>query len=208
MGPYFFLFILVWTYLRHYMNLRILSSILPLTGLFDGRGAGGPAWTHGLMGYVGLSRSSLLPSFLYDASVPFSNATAPSAGMYALGNVTADAMERPWFPRWQSQFAAVGPYALDWGTQQYKCWISQAITFALLACLQAVNLFWLFLILRIAWRFVWTKTATDVRSDDEEEDEEAEGRGRADDGGKARIGQPTVLINGEPVEVVEEKKVR
>jgi very-long-chain ceramide synthase len=60
-------------------------------------------------------------------------------------------------------------------TQQYKCWISQYITFGLLASLQAVNLFWLFLILRIAKNYVITAVATDVRSDNEEDDEEETG---------------------------------
>jgi very-long-chain ceramide synthase len=100
-GPYFFVFICIWTYLRHYINLRILHSIT-------------------------------------------------------------------------TEFATVGPFELDWETQQYKCWISQAITFALLASLQAVNLFWLFLILRIAYRYVisWGDVVEDDRSEYEESEEE------------------------------------
>jgi acyl-CoA-dependent ceramide synthase len=89
---------------------------------------------------------------------------------------------------------------LDWETEQYKCWISQYITFALLASLQAVNLFWLFLILRIAKNYVLRVGLSDERSDDEEEDEEMEGDGeqkRMPDGAKEN---PTVLINGKPVE--------
>lgn len=102
MGPYFFLFMLVWGYLRHFINLKILYSIL-------------------------------------------------------------------------TTFRTIGPWELNWETQQYKCWISQYITFALLASLQAVNLFWWFFICRIAYRFVVYKDADDDRSEYEpSEDESAE----------------------------------
>lgn len=73
-----------------------------------------------------------------------------------------------------TEFKTVGPYELNWETQQYKCWISQIITFALLASLQAVNLFWLFLILRIAKRYAFNSVREDDRSDNEEYDEEEE----------------------------------
>lgn len=74
-------------------------------------------------------------------------------------------------------FKTVGPFELNWETQQYKCWISQYITFALLASLQAVNLFWWFFICRIAYRFVVYKDADDDRSEytpTDEEDNERE----------------------------------
>src|ERR1700758_1377789 len=77
-----------------------------------------------------------------------------------------------------TEFRTVGPFELNWETQQYKCWISQYITFALLACLQAVNLFWLFLILRIAKNYVLSNIAQDERSDDEDEDEGSEVSGK------------------------------
>jgi acyl-CoA-dependent ceramide synthase len=67
-------------------------------------------------------------------------------------------------------FATVGDFTLDWQSEQYKCWISQYITFGLLASLQSINLFWLFLILRISYNALF-RTLSDVRSDDEEEDE-------------------------------------
>jgi acyl-CoA-dependent ceramide synthase len=74
-------------------------------------------------------------------------------------------------------FRTIGPWELNWETQQYKCWISQYITFALLASLQAVNLFWWFFICRIAYRFVVYKDADDDRSEYEpSEDESAERR--------------------------------
>jgi len=71
-------------------------------------------------------------------------------------------------------FKTVGPFELNWETQQYKCWISQYITFALLASLQAVNLFWWFFICRIAYRFVVYKDADDDRSEYAPTDEETE----------------------------------
>jgi len=68
-------------------------------------------------------------------------------------------------------FRTVGPFELSWDTQQYKCWISQYITFALLACLQSMNIFWLFFILKVAYNIVFAKVVADVRSDDEDESE-------------------------------------
>jgi acyl-CoA-dependent ceramide synthase len=102
-GPYFFVFMCVWGYLRHFINLKILYSIL-------------------------------------------------------------------------TSFATVGPFELNWETQQYKCWISQYITFALLASLQAVNLFWWFFICRIAYRFIVFKDADDDRSEYEPSEDEVEQR--------------------------------
>jgi acyl-CoA-dependent ceramide synthase len=120
-----------------------------------------------------------------------------------------------------SQFATVGPYELNWETQQYKCWISQWITFGLLAALQSVNIFWLVLILRILWRVVKTlgQVREDERSEYDSEDEEEEqlrreelkmGKEREDaigvsDGEEA---VPEVLVNGEPVGVEKGLEVK
>ncbi|KAH9906251.1 longevity assurance proteins LAG1/LAC1 [Xylariomycetidae sp. FL2044] len=98
-GPYFFVFMCAWIYLRHYQNLRIIWSLF-------------------------------------------------------------------------TEFKTVGPYELNWETQQYKCDLSFFITLGLLASLQALNLFWLFFIVRIAYRFVVYQTADDDRS--EAEDSELE----------------------------------
>lgn len=104
-----------------------------------------------------------------------------------------------------TEFKTIGPYELNWETHQYKCWISQAITFALLACLQAVNLYWLFLILRIAKNFVFADTLADERSDDEESEEEEDIREKdahkalEQDTGMA-TDKPVLLINGKPTE--------
>jgi len=146
----------IWAYLRHYINLRILSSLLP-------------------------------PS-LFGLDI------------------------RPFFGSATGHFATVGDFTLDWDTQQYKCWISQGITFALLACLQAVNVFWFVLIVRILWRYVRTGEEKDERSEDEGEEEEllVDGRGEeavAVDGGDDGVGKevngrarkPVITINGAPV---------
>ncbi|KAI1498249.1 longevity assurance proteins LAG1/LAC1 [Biscogniauxia marginata] len=93
-GPSFCLCIIVWTYLRHYVNLRILYSLL-------------------------------------------------------------------------TEFSTVGPYELNWETEQFKCLISNVVTFVLLAALQALNLFWLYCLLRSAYKFVFLGVAKDDRSEDE-----------------------------------------
>ncbi|KAI5864619.1 longevity assurance proteins LAG1/LAC1 [Durotheca rogersii] len=71
-----------------------------------------------------------------------------------------------------NEFKTVGPYELNWETQQYKCDMAFYITLTLLSSLQALNLFWLFFIIRIAYRFVVYSAAEDDRS--EAEDSEAE----------------------------------
>lgn len=71
-----------------------------------------------------------------------------------------------------TEFRLVGPWEVNWVTQQYKCYISQPIVFGLIGALQIVNAYWLFLILRIVWRYVIGGGAQDDRSDDESEDED------------------------------------
>lgn len=73
-----------------------------------------------------------------------------------------------------TEFRTVGPFQLDWAAEQYKCWLSQYITLILLSSLQALNLFWLFLIIRIAYRLVAYNIVEDDRSENEEEPEDAE----------------------------------
>ncbi|CAF9907787.1 hypothetical protein IMSHALPRED_006492 [Imshaugia aleurites] len=141
--PYFSLFIAIWTYLRHYINIVILYATL-------------------------------------------------------------------------TEFRTVGPFDLNWETQQYKCWISQYITFALLASLQSINLLWLFFIVRIAYNIAFAKVVQDVRSDDEESDEEKEGEGEQIDtaGWEAKENKPNGrLANGKAPkpnteDVAEGKKER
>ena len=92
--PYFAFFVFVWTYLRHYINIRILYSIL-------------------------------------------------------------------------TDFRTIGPFDLNWETQQYKCSLSQVISFTLLAALQSINLFWMYFIIKISLIMIFTRVDKDVRSDDE-----------------------------------------
>lgn len=93
-----------------------------------------------------------------------------------------------------NEFKTVGPYELDWATEQYKCSISHYISTALLASLQCLNIFWLYYILRIAYRFVWFNVAQDDRSDDEEtelaEERELEKRN------SQALNAPELTVNG------------
>lgn len=66
------------------------------------------------------------------------------------------------------EFKTVGPYELDWETEQYKSPPSHYISTALLASLQGLNLFWLFYIIKTAYRFYFLNSHEDVRSDDDE----------------------------------------
>ncbi|KAI1169992.1 TLC domain-containing protein [Nemania sp. FL0916] len=102
-GPCYALCIAFWVYLRHYVNLKILLSIL-------------------------------------------------------------------------TEYHIIGPYVLDWDAGLYKCGIARVITFSLLAALQALNLFWLYCLLRNGYRFV----VLGVAKDDREEEEDKEGRGMED----------------------------
>ncbi|KAI1815887.1 TLC domain-containing protein [Poronia punctata] len=117
-GPYFFVFMCVWAYLRHFLNLRIIWSLF-------------------------------------------------------------------------TEFKTVGPYELNWETGQYKCDIAFVITLTLLASLQALNLFWWFFIVRIAYRFVVYQTAEDDRS----EAEQSDGEETEDTAEKKSAAQP--LLNGQ-----------
>lgn len=97
--PFFLIFIVSWVYLRHYINLKILYSMI---------------W----------------------------------------------------------EFEDVGPYVLDFAQQQYKCWISKPIIFFLILCLQCLNLFWLFLIMRILYRLLFLGVQKDDRSESDDDSEE------------------------------------
>ena len=71
-----------------------------------------------------------------------------------------------------TEFQAVGPYELNWETQQYNCLVSNVITFGLLAVLQALNIFWLLHLLRSAYWYVVYNIKKDDRSEAEESDPE------------------------------------
>lgn len=74
-----------------------------------------------------------------------------------------------------TEFTTIGPYStrfepIDWVGQQYKCYVSYPITAFLLIALQLVNIYWLYLIARIAVRIIYTGEKKDDRSDDEDDD--------------------------------------
>lgn len=71
-----------------------------------------------------------------------------------------------------TEFRTVGNFVLNFATQQYKCWISLPIVFSLIAALQLVNLYWMFLILRILYRLIKDNVRKDERSDSESDEEE------------------------------------
>ena len=97
-------------------------------------------------------------------------------------------------------FRTVGPFVLDWSTQQYKCALSQWITFSLLFLLQLINLFWLFYILRIAYNIAFREMVEDVRSDEEGTEDEGNEKGKKANGdSKGKKGELPVG-NGKLVE--------
>ncbi|KUJ21988.1 LAG1-domain-containing protein [Mollisia scopiformis] len=99
-----------------------------------------------------------------------------------------------------NEFKTVGPYELNWETEQYKCQLSHVISTVLLASLQSLNLFWLWAILRIAYRFVFLNVAEDDRSDNDEKEFEEEQRLDALAREQAqKAANPMVLVNGSPV---------
>ncbi|ORY76034.1 TLC domain-domain-containing protein [Protomyces lactucae-debilis] len=71
-----------------------------------------------------------------------------------------------------TEFETVGPWEIDWEKEHYKCWISQYVTFGLLFMILLLNIYWSFLIARIAYRFILSNEAKDERSDDEDEAEQ------------------------------------
>ena len=97
-----------------------------------------------------------------------------------------------------TEFEPVGPFELDWETQQYKCWISQYISASLLASLQGLNIFWLYYIFRVAYRFVFLHALQDDRSDNDEAElaEEERLNPLVKEDVDKNTG-PTVLLNGQ-----------
>jgi very-long-chain ceramide synthase len=165
--PYFIVFLCVWVYLRHYQNLRIFASMLPLPSPFP------DAVTARINSIFSNLEGSIAPLVapLHARLTQISPGTA---------TVLSSAYTSLFAPNSVSQFASVGPYTLDWDAQQYKCSLSQWITFWLLAALQAVNLFWLFLIFRILWRVVRTM-GDETRDERSEYDSDEENERRAEE---------------------------
>ena len=59
---------------------------------------------------------------------------------------------------------------MDWDNEQYKGPLAHYISTALLGTLQALNLFWLFLIFRVAYRAVTSSGLEDERSDNDDDE--------------------------------------
>jgi hypothetical protein len=105
--------------------------------------------------------------------------TSAQRALSVLFPSTITRLERWWSA--PSQYASVGPFGLDWAAQQYKSPLSQWITFALLAALQAVNVFWLALMFRVLWRGLRTlgRERVDERSVYDEDEVRDDGGGAA-----------------------------
>jgi very-long-chain ceramide synthase len=100
-----------------------------------------------------------------------------------------------------NEFKTVGPYELNWATEQYKCSISHYISTALLASLQCLNIFWLYYILRIAYRFLLTNVAQDDRSDEEETEHVEERELEKLDSQASNAGAaPGLMVNGKTLD--------
>lgn len=78
-----------------------------------------------------------------------------------------------------TEFKTVGPYELNWETEQYKCPLSFVITLGLLVMLQSINIFWLYCLLRSAFRFLVYNVVKDDRSEVEESELEEMERKKA-----------------------------
>lgn len=101
-----------------------------------------------------------------------------------------------------TEFKTVGPYELDWAGGQFKCELSHYISTALLASLQSLNLFWLYYILRIAYRIVFLNVTEDDRSDNDDNEFAEEQRLDAFSKSAAErerelADAPQVLVNGQ-----------
>jgi acyl-CoA-dependent ceramide synthase len=168
-----------------------------------------------------LNTLSTVSGTISSAAAPIAPVLAPFTNLFATffpdtANLISHAPEKlTTFFNTPSDFASIGPYELNWMAEQYKCWISQYITFGLLMALQLVNMFWFYLILRILWRLLISmgQEVEDVRSEDSEEaaqdrqdllDELRKEQGDAFAGetgadiGRA-AGKPELLLNGKPV---------
>lgn len=70
-----------------------------------------------------------------------------------------------------TEYATVGPYEFSFAREQFKCGIARVVTFLLLAALQAVNLYWLKLLLGVGLQILQRQPPKDTRSDDEDDNE-------------------------------------
>jgi acyl-CoA-dependent ceramide synthase len=155
----------MWAYLRHFINLSILASLLPLPSPF-------PEFVNNQINSAFYLASNSTTSLLGPVkALAGTTATFFPSNSELLGAAQSRVAN---FLHGESDFASIGPYALDWASQQYKCWISQWITFSLLMSLQLVNMYWFYLILKILYRLAASSHLDDVRSEDEDDEEDLE----------------------------------
>lgn len=96
-----------------------------------------------------------------------------------------------------TEFKTVGPYELNWETQQYKCTLSFVITLGLLLMLQSINIFWLYCLLRSAYRFLVHNIVKDDRSEVEESElEELERKKARKEAEERKRAAELLLLNG------------
>jgi len=97
-----------------------------------------------------------------------------------------------------NEFKTVGPYGIVWEIGQYKGPLSHYISTGLLGTLQAINLFWLFLICRVCYRFVLFNNLQDDRSDNEDGQVEVEEQVKVQDTPSIQLttASEEVLTNG------------
>lgn len=101
-------------------------------------------------------------------------------------------------------FKSLGSWELSWANDTYKSALSRNVAVVLLGGLQAINLFWFYLIIRIAFNIVFRANVSDVREEgeDSEEDEPVETKA-ADPAGKL---QPAAERDGGVSSAVEFKE--
>jgi hypothetical protein len=163
--PYFLIFLSMWAYLRHYINLCLIASFLPLPSPF-------PSFVNDNVRdifYTASNSTSDILSTITPKLAPLAPYASFPGGMAFLTAAQSKAVD---FLQGESTYSTVGPYTLNWDTQQYKCWIAQWITFGLLAALQLVNMYWFYLIMKILWRLATSSQLDDVRSEDGDDDED------------------------------------
>ncbi|KAF3930713.1 hypothetical protein ABW19_dt0209026 [Dactylella cylindrospora] len=96
----------------------------------------------------------------------------------------------------------IGEYRLDWDAPFYKCTLAKTVITILLTGLQLVNIFWLYLVLRVAYRYVFSDHLNDVRSEDEDDGEDIDNDIGFDNEEKTPISEdaPKIQLNGESLQ--------
>ncbi|EWC45335.1 hypothetical protein DRE_00734 [Drechslerella stenobrocha 248] len=92
----------------------------------------------------------------------------------------------------------VADFRLDWDEPYYNCQLGQIVISSLLSALQIVNIFWLYLVLRVAYRYVFKAELNDVRSEDEGGEGDEDDVGFDDDIKTPMLEEtPKIQLNGQ-----------